>query len=144
MAAVEPLCNVIDINSKLLSREENLIVEAELFIRVCDELRDLFKVFNKEYLRLLKLDYERENMMIEADFLRHVVQDILMSKEYSVEGIAYYTQIPEEVITDLMLGKNAEPSLPLSRKIIDLHRSVRPNLYREIMKKVASEYLQLE
>jgi len=144
MAAIEPLCSVMKINSNVLSREENWIVEAELFMRLYTGLIDFFKTLNQDYFRLFKFNSEMENNMLEVNFLRHIIKDILLSQEYSLEGIALYTQSSEEVICDLVTGKNTEPSLPLSRKIIDLHRTVRPKLYREIMKKITAEYLKEE
>jgi hypothetical protein len=141
MPATEPLCQIVGINANNLSREENYIIEVELFVRVCEEIKEIIKLKNKDYFRLMKLNTEMESAMLDAILIRHVINDILLTEEYSIEGIACYTQTPEEVISDVAAGKNPAPSLPLSRKIIELHRSVRPNLYREVMKKITSEYL---
>jgi hypothetical protein len=141
MPASEPLCQIVGINSNKLSREENYIIEVELFVRVCEEIKALFKSQHKDYFRLMKLTAEKESAMLDGILIRHVINDILLTEEYSMEGIACYTHTPEEVICDVAAGKNIAPSLPLSRKIIELHRSVRPNLYREVMKKITAEYL---
>ncbi|MDR3478615.1 MAG: hypothetical protein P4M14_11360 [Gammaproteobacteria bacterium] len=141
MAATEPLCQIVGISSTTLSRAENYIIEVELFVRVCEELKRLIKSQNKDYYRLMKLSAEMENEMLDEILIRHVINDILVTEEYSLEGIACYTHTPEDAICDILAGKNPAPSLPLSRKIIELHRTVRPNLYREIMKKITSEYL---
>ncbi len=141
MPAMEPLCQIAGINAHKLSREECFIIELELFVRICEELKELIKSQNKDYFRLMKFNAEKESSMLDSILIRHVVNDILTSEEYSLEGIACYTQTPEEVICDVAAGNNPAPSLPLSRKIIELHRSVRPNLYREVMKKITSEYL---
>lgn len=42
------------------------------------------------------------------------------------------------------MGHITSPSALLLRKIIELHRSVRKDLYREIMKKIMEEYLEYE
>jgi hypothetical protein len=81
------------------------------------------------------------NTMVEENFIVDVIKDLLISQEYSLEGIAHYTQTPEEVICDIAAGWNQSPSLQLSRKLISLHRLARPHLYREIMKKVVADYL---
>jgi hypothetical protein len=141
MAATEPLCQIAGIRANTLSREENYIIEVELFVRVCEELKGIIKSLNKDYYRLMKLSTDMENVMLDESLIRHVINDILVTEEYSLEGIACYTQTTEDVICDVLAGKNPAPSLPLSRKIIELHRTVRPNLYREIMKKITSEYL---
>lgn len=38
MPALEPLCHLIGINSQKLSKDEMLLLEAELFARICEEL----------------------------------------------------------------------------------------------------------
>lgn len=141
MTATEPLCQLMGISSTNLTREEKYLIELELFVLICEELKKVIKAKNTEYFRLMKLNSEMENNMLDANLIRYVINDILLSEEYTLEGIACYTQIPEEVICDIAVGKNLSPSLPASRKIIELHKSIRPNLYREIMKKIAAEYL---
>ena len=51
-------------------------------------------------------------------------------------GIAYYVQMPEDVIYELVTGLNKNPSLELSRKIVELHKSVRIELYQAVLEKV--------
>ena len=77
-----------------------------------------------------------ENIMLEANFIRCVINDILLTNEYTLQGIAYYTQTPEDVIYDIAVGNNQSPSFPLSRKIIEIHRTIKPDLYRNILKKI--------
>lgn len=139
MSATELLCLLVGVNPKNLSREQNLLLEAELFTRICEELKEIFRIKNKEFFRLMKFDTEKENTMLEANLIRCLINDILTSQEYSLSGIACYTQIPEDVIYDIAAGCNINPSLPLSRKIIELHRTVRPNLYRDILKKITEK-----
>ncbi len=77
--------------------------------------------------------------MIEANFIRCIINDILSTEEYNLPGIAYYTDTPEDVIYEVAAGCNVRPTLLLARKIIELHRLVRPHLYREIMNKIINE-----
>jgi hypothetical protein len=141
MAAVEQLCQLLNINPRYLTPQENLILEVELFIRICEELKEFYKAKNKEYFILMNVSHEKENAMLEAKFLRFVINDILMTEDYSIAGIAYHTQIHEDVISDIASGKNKTPTLHVSRKIIELHRAVRPDLYKEVVKKITTEYL---
>lgn len=137
--AMEYLCQMIGVESHQISKEEKIIIEAELFCRVCEALKEIFKTQYTEYFRLMKFSLEMENTMLEENFIRCVINDIVSSEEYSLTGIAYYTQTPEDVIYDIASGINVSPSLPLSRKIINLHRTIRPALYRDILKKVTTE-----
>lgn len=141
MDATELLCNLLGIPSKNLTTQENLILEAVLFTRICDELKEIFRAKNKNYFSLINISMNKENTMLEAKFLSFLINDILMTEEYSIEGIAYHTQIPEDAICDIVSGKNVSPSLQVSRKILDLHRKVRPDLYKEVVKKITTEYL---
>jgi hypothetical protein len=141
MAAVQPLGQLVGLPTNKLTREENLIVEIELLTRIYEELREYIKIQQQDYFRLLKLNEEMESAMLDGNLIRHLINDILVTEEYSVEGIASYTGTSEDVIFDVVAGKNLAPSLPLSHKLISLHKSVRPRLYQDIMKKIATEYL---
>ena len=141
MAATEPLCHLFGINPVGIPLHESLILEVELFTYICGELKEVYRARNKDYFSLMKVSINQENAMLEAKFLSFIINDILMSDEYSLAGISCYTQIPEEVICDVASGKNTTPSLLVSQKMIDLHRKVRPDLYREVVKKITTKYL---
>jgi len=136
MSAAKLLCHFEGVNPSILSKEEILLLEAVLFLRICEELKEIYKIQHKDYFRIMKFNAEMENAMIETNYVRCIINDILSTEEYSLPGIAYYTHKPEDVIFEVATGKNTDPSSSLLRKIIELHRSVRPNLYREIMKKI--------
>src|SRR6188768_1913567 len=84
-----------------LSKEENLILEAELFYKICDELKKLLWDRFKDYFHLLKFNIEMEDTVIEANFLRCIINDILSSETYTLSGIAFYTQTPEDIIYEV-------------------------------------------
>jgi hypothetical protein len=56
MAALERLCHFMGIDSKKLTREENLILEAELYKRVHEEVWESYKFQHKDYFYLFKLN----------------------------------------------------------------------------------------
>ena len=140
MSATEPLCHLIGIRSDVLSLMENSLLEAELFTRMYRGLKDVIRREYQNYFSLLRFNQTMENAMLETNFIRSVISDILSTEEYSLSGIACYTDTPEEVIHEVMMGMNSNPSLRFSRKIIELHRSVRPAVYQAIMEKIAREY----
>ncbi len=141
MAATELLANLVGINSAQLSKEEVLIIEAELFTAVCEVLKEFFRVQNQAYFKLMRFSIEKENAMLEANFVRLVIKDILATGEYSLSGVACYTDTHEDVIHEVIDGRNTNPSATLLRRCIDLHRTVRRELYQAIMKKIAVEYM---
>lgn len=134
MSAVEPLHKMINLSSRALSQEKFLILEAQLLALICSELKKYFKSKQSSYFSLIN-HHEMESFM-EANFVSLVIKDIIATGEYTGSGIACYTRIPEEVIEDIMIGRNTSPSVFLFEKIIELHRSVRKELYYEIMKKI--------
>jgi hypothetical protein len=138
MAAIEPLCHLVGLSPSKLSKEENMILEVELFTRICEELERLTKVKYKQYLKSLKGEHETENSMTENMFVRCVINDILNTEEYTLDGIACYTYTPEDVLQELAIGQNTKPSADLLRKLVELHRSVRRDLYDAMKEKIAS------
>ena len=74
--------------------------------------------------------------MLEANFLRYIIHDLLSIEAYSLQGIAYHANVPEEIIYEVASGCNTNPSLTLSRKIIDLHRQVRGDWYDDVIKRI--------
>lgn len=143
MAAMEPLCHLLGVNSKKLSKEENSLLEAELFIHVCNTLKEIFRKSYKDFFRLMKFTVNMEDIMLERNFIRLILSDILSTEEYTLQGIAQYTDIHEDIIQELASGLNTKPLAICLRKIVELHRSVRRELYQEIGKKVAAEFSTL-
>jgi hypothetical protein len=143
MPAIQPLSDLIGLNTSQLSQEEKTLLDADLFVRVCNELTEVFRQQNKKYFHLMKFTLEKENAMLESSFIRLIIRDILSTGEYSLQGIAYYTDIHEDVVQELAAGLNTKPLATVLWKIIELHKSVRHNLYYSIGKKIAAEYSSL-
>ena len=143
MSAMKPLCHLIGINPNNFTKEENILIEAELLIRICEELKEYFRIQHKGYFRLLKLTVEMENVMLEENFIRFLMRDILSTEEYTTEGIANYADTHEDVVIEIVTGRNTNPSALTFRRAIELHRTVREGLYQMIIKKIATNYLQV-
>ena len=91
----------------------------------------------------MRFTTKMEDVMIEENFIRLVINDILSTKEYTVEGIAEYIDIHEDIIYEVLTGRNACPSAKFFRRVIDLHRVVRRELYKNIIKEITSDYLKI-
>lgn len=135
---MENLCRIVGINPNRLSKSENILMEMEIFYRVCHELKTHYNFDYFRYFQLIKNYEHMEEAMIDDNFVKCIVNDLL--EEYSLQGIAAYTDIPEEVIYELATGQNTNPSLKCIRKIIELHRSTRPSLYQTIVRKIVQEH----
>lgn len=140
MTAVQPLCWLIGVNTKNLSKHECLLLEAELFRNICQELRDIFRNQYKEYFHFMKFSLEMENTMLDGNFVSLIIQDILSTNEYTLQGIACYTNTPPDIVEEIAIKRNVSPSAIFLQRIIELHRSVRLDLYNMIIKKIISDY----
>lgn len=141
MSLMEPLYRLIGVKPCHFSKEEILLLEAELFIRVYEEIKEFFREIHRNFFSSILFTKEMEDEVLEKRFLRFVVEDILATKEYTLSGVAYYTGTHEDVITEVITGQNTNPSSVLLRKLIELHRSVRADLYRGIVKKITEKYM---
>lgn len=144
MSMVGPLCQLLGIKPIRFSKEENILLEMDLLIFICHALKEFFRVCQKDYFQFMKFNLEMEDEMLEIEFMRLIINDILETEEYTLQGIATYTHLPEDILNELSYGINISPLSASLRKIIELHRSVRPELYKAIRKKLISEYLESE
>ncbi len=142
MPAKEPLTQLLGIHSSSLSLQERIFLEADLFLHICQELKVIFTNQYKTYFKLIKSNVDAEHTMLDADFTRLIIKDILLTDEYTLDGIAHYANTHKDVVVDIALGHNSCPSVTFVQKVIALHRSVRPELYRSISKKFMVEYEQ--
>ena len=143
MSAMEPLCHLMGIDRNKLSKKEYILLEAEIFICLCEKLKEFFREQYKDYFHLMKFTLEKENTMIETNFVRLIINDILSTEEYNQCGIAHYTDTPEDIVQEVLDGRNLRPSAIFLWKIIELHRSVRRDLYNSIVKKILNQYLSM-
>ena len=141
MSAIEPLCHLAKINRTNLSTEEYSLLEAELFIRICEELKEFFRNQHKNYFQLMRFNLEKENIMLEKNLGRLITNDILSTEEYNINGIANYSDTPPDVIQEIIDGRNLRPSATFLLRIIELHRLIRRDLYDAIIKKVIKQYV---
>jgi hypothetical protein len=140
MSAMQRWCDVLGICCKNLTNEEYLLFEAGIFIRICKELKEIFGKKHYSFFQLMKFTIEMENDMLEVEFLRFIIRDILATEEYDLKGIANYTNTHEDVVEEVIFGLNLNPSGSFLQRMIELHRSVRKDLYQIIFKKIISEY----
>lgn len=114
-------------------------MEAELFIRIYEELINTFRNEYKNYFRFINVTIEMENVMLEESLLRLVINDILLTEDYTLDGITTYTATHQDILQDIILGRNLNPSINLFRRMVALHRVVRNDLYQKIIRKIKVE-----
>lgn len=136
MSAVMPLYNLIEMDVDNFTQIEKNFLDTVLFLNVCEELKMLLFKEYKNYFLAIKDNVQKEKVMLEQNFIGCILNDILATKEYSLAGIAYYTDTPEDVLYDVIAGTNINPAFSLVRKVIELHRLIRSDLYLSLLNKV--------
>lgn len=136
MASLIPLSHLLGINTKFLSKTENHFFEAALFSGICAELKVIFREEYLNYFHLMKFTNNKEDNILEMNLMRLILRDILLSEDYTLEGIANHTNTHIDVINEIALGLNQNPSSLFVRRIIELHKMVKPVLYQQIVKKI--------
>ncbi len=77
---------------------------------------------------------------MDQKIIQLVIRGILESGQYTLEGIAYYTRIPFDIILDAACGHQHELSMTAWSRIVGLYMQVRPDVSKLLLKKL----LQLE
>jgi hypothetical protein len=129
----------IDYNLNNLPKHERLLLQSYLLVHLSRELFHYLDTPQQSYQQIIKFIEEKEDDMLDANFLLYLIKDILSTEEYSLAGIANYIRMPEEVLYDLICGINKNPSPTLWRKVIELHSSVRRELYKTLINKIIEQ-----
>lgn len=140
MTAIQSWSFLMGLDSKLLTKKEKYLFEAETFFRILSEVKEIFREKYKSFFYLMKYTIEMENTMLETNYVCWIIEDILETEEYNLQGLAYYTDTPLEILQEIIAGMNKNPSAVLLQRCMDLHRLVRRDLYQNILKKIALEY----
>ena len=143
MTLLKPIYNLSKAEFVDISKTEFVLIEAILYLNIYEELKSFFKTENMLVFQLMKYTKEMEDEMLEANFLQFIIKDILISGEYTIDGIARYTNTHEDTIHEILIGRTISPTILFLRKTIELHKSIRTELYQEILKKIANQYQQI-
>lgn len=122
MSSVQDLSEFYHLKTKKLSKEESRLLEAALFWSLCNELNHSTIIEDTD--------------MSDENLVRCLINDLMNTGDYSLPGLACYTDTPEEVVHDIAAGINKRPSLFLARRVIELHKVARKEVYTKILDKI--------
>lgn len=125
------LSGLFQIYCNNLNKKESVLLGSLLFISLYQELSHKFEYFNTN---------EKEERMISGFLIQGLVNDLLGTKDYTLAGLASYTGYPEEVIYDIAVGLNINPTLALATKIMELHSIARRDCYHELIEKIMKRF----
>lgn len=90
----------------------------------------LHKVFSKSIKN--KMVYNPNSSMecyaMDTKIIQFLIQGIIETEEYTLEGIAFHTRIPFDVIYEAACGINKEMSITPWAKLVDLYMQVKPEI----------------
>jgi len=114
------------------AKNERKILKAFLL----GSLQNLFyELFNN------KLQFNKNNSLMEcyamdSKIIQLLIQGIIESGDYTLEGIAYYTRIPFDIIYDAACGISNQFSITPWAKVVDLYTQVRPDIINILIDKL--------
>jgi len=135
-------CHSIHFKLSKLDQLEIELLENLIFEEVYQHIQTVIKAEKQAYCKLIHAKSELEDDMLEKGILVYLINDLINSGDYTLQGVANYTHTPEDVLIDICIGKNTSPSYILLRRIVLLHRFVRPAFYDGILKKIAAECIK--
>lgn len=140
MSTIQSLRYLMGITPSNLNKKEILLLEAEIFSYIYQELKKIFRTEYKDYFSLMHFTTEQENDMFEANFVRLIIRDIISTNEYDLKGVAQYTNTHCDVIEEMITGRNRQPSATFLQRLISLHHLVCEDVYFPIMRKLKRYY----
>jgi len=119
-------------NLKFSARNERKILKTFLLVRLHRLFCELFSS---------KIPCNLNNSLVEcyamdSKIIQLLIQGIVETGEYTLEGIAYHTHIPFDVIYDAACGISNQLSITPWARIVDLYLQVKPDIARILIDKL--------
>lgn len=73
---------------------------------------------------------------MDSKIIQFLIQGIVETDEYTLEGIAFYTRIPFDVIYDAACGKSNQFSITPWARVADLYMQVKPEVAQFLIEKL--------
>lgn len=106
-------------------KSERQLLKAILLNKTHQFLAECFA----SHLKLeLKNHSSMESYLMDNKILQLLIQGIVDSEQYTLEGIAFYTNIPFDVIYDAACGISNHLSITTWTKIVNLYLQVKPEV----------------
>ena len=132
----------LDINYSI--KNERKLLKAILLSHTHHFVYDLF---NRCLTGVKKKDFYMESYVMDSKILQLLIKGIVDTGEYTLEGIAFHTNIPFDVIYDAACGINYHLSVTAWAKVVDLYMQVKPDiaqiLYERLQLMVEKKSLSL-
>ncbi len=86
--------------------------------------------------KIQSINSSMECYTMDGKIIQFLIDGIIETKEYTLEGIAYYTKIPFDVIFDAACGNNNQLSITPWARVADLYLQVKPDVVQLLFNKL--------
>lgn len=117
---------------KFSVKNERKILKAVLLGR----LHQLFCELFEDAMPDKKNNYSMECYAMDSKIIQLLLQGIIETGEYTLEGIAYYTHIPFDVIYDAACGISDQFSITPWARVVDLYMQVKPEVANVLIERL--------
>lgn len=102
-------------------------------------LSRLHQLFYELFLRKMQCNnnvYSKEYYAMDSQIMQLIIQGIIETGEYTLEGIAFYTRIPFDIIYDAACGINNQFSITPWARVVDLYLQLKPDVAKILIDKL--------
>lgn len=120
------------LNIKFSPKTERKILKVFLLGRLHQLFCEIFqsKIQNNQNNSLV------ESYVMDSKIIQFLLQGIVETGEYTLEGIAYVTHIPFDVIYEAACGISNQFSITPWAKVVDLYLQVKPDITKVLIDKL--------
>lgn len=118
--------------TKFSPKNERKILKAFLLARLHQLFCELFQ--NK--MQCNQNNSSMECYTMDSKIIQLLIQGIVETGEYTLEGIAFYTRIPFDVIYDAACGISNQFSITPWARVVDLYIQVKPDVTQVLITKL--------
>jgi hypothetical protein len=89
----------------------------------------LYRIFMKSFLNTVVCEnYLMECYLMDSKIVQIIIKEIIESGNYTLEGVAYHTRVPFDIIYEAACGINNNLSIMSWSRIADLYLQVKPEI----------------
>lgn len=99
-------------------------------------LHQLFYEMFRDKTHINQNNSSVECYAMDSQIIQFLIQSIVETGEYTLEGIAYYTRIPFDVIYDAACGISNQFSITPWARVMDLYLQVKPEISEILVDKL--------
>ncbi len=117
----------------------NLSIKNERKILKAFILSQLYQLFYELFQNKLKCNnniFLMEYYTMDSKIIQVLINSIVETEEYTLEGIAHYTHIPFDVIFDAACGISNQFSITPWARIVDLYLQLKPDVAQVLINKL--------